>query len=294
MAKKYLMINDFSLRQYNSMRLPAYAESAYIPYDVSGLDEMFTNNYLEESIILGNGSNVIFSKEKCETPVVVTNFLNNIKFEGECIIADCGVSLSQLAWYALEHSVAGFEYLEDIPGFVGGGLYMNAGTYDDCIENLVQSVTIYDYKEKQTRVLMREELMPFWNRRDSYFQHYPCFIIQSTFFANRLGVYERILSKMLELKEKRYLKQPRNYPSAGSAFKRPYINGEPKYIWQLFDLAGLRGFRIGDAQVSEKHPGFIVNRGNATGKEVIELMNYCKMKVWERFRIQIEEEWRIL
>ena len=272
MAKQYMMVKDFSLYQYNSMRLSAYA-TAYIPYDTSGIDEMFADNSLEDAIVLGNGSNVIFSKERCEAPVILTNLLKNIKFAGECIVADCGVSLSQLAWYALEHSVSGFEYLEDIPGFVGGGLFMNAGTYDSCIGDLVHSVKIYDYRKKQTRVLMRDDLLPFWDKRDSFFQHYPCFIIQCSFIANRLGAYESILSKMIELKERRFLKQPRNYPSAGSAFKRPYINGEPKYIWQLFDIAGLRGFRIGDAQVSEKHPGFIVNRGNATGKDVIDLMN---------------------
>ena len=90
------------------------------------------------------------------------------------------------------------------------------------------------------------------------------------------------------------MKQPRNYPSAGSVFKRPYVNGEPKYIWKLLDEVGLRGYRIGGAQVSEKHPGFIVNVGNATGKDVVDLMNYCKQAVWDKYGIKIEEEWRIV
>lgn len=294
MKKRYLMINDFPLKQYNSMSIQAYANTVFIPFDANGISELLSDNSLNDSIILGKGSNVIFAHERYDTPIILTDFLNKIEYHDESIISECGVSLSQLSWFALANSVPGFEFLEDIPGSVGGGLYMNAGTYENCMGDMVHSVMVYDYNEDRTKVLTKDELAPFWKKRDSYFQHHPYFIIQCTFAAGKTADYETILSTMLELKKKRYLKQPRNFPSAGSVFKRPYINGEPKYIWQLFDAAGLRGYSIGDAQVSEKHPGFIINRGNATGKDIIDLMNHCKTVVKDQFGIQIEEEWKIV
>lgn len=171
---------------------------------------------------------------------------------------------------------------------------MNAGTYENCIGDLVRSVMIYDYFDNKTKEITKDEIQPFWKKLDSYFQHHPCFIIRCTFEAGEKGEYENILSKMLEIKKRRYLKQPRNIPSAGSVFKRPCVNGEPRYIWQLFDLAGLRGYTIGGAQVSEKHPGFIVNTGNASGEEIINLMNHCKIIIYKQYGIQLEEEWKII
>ena len=138
-------------------------------------------------------------------------------------------------------------------------------------------------------------LAPFWGKRDSYFLHNNCFVISCRLKGKGVsGSYQDILEGMIQIKRNRYSKQPRNFPSAGSVFKRPYYNGEPRYIWKLFDEAGLRGFRIGDAQVSEKHPGFIVNLGNATGEDMLALLNHCKGVVMDRFGIAIEEEWKII
>ena len=294
MSEKYLTINDFSLKQYNSMGLQACAEIVYVPVEISGISQLFKEHQLAEFITLGKGSNIILSQDRYATPFILTNLLNNLEYNGEYIVAECGTTLSQLSWFALEKSVPGFEFLEDIPGSVGGALFMNAGTYEDCIGNLVHSVMIYDYTDGQTKELKKDDISSFWGKRDSYFQHHPCFIVKVVFEANSTGNYEDILDKMLDIKKKRYLKQPREYPSAGSVFKRPYVNGEPRYIWKLFDEAGLRGYRIGDAQVSEKHPGFIVNIGNATGKDIVELMNYCKQVVFDKYGIRIEEEWKIV
>lgn len=248
----------------------------------------------ERPIILGKGSNTIFQHEIVETPVIITDLMRSIEFRNNSIICDCGVSLSSLSWFALEHSITGFEFLEDIPGAVGGGLYMNAGTYEDTIGKLVDSVLIYDSERKETRTIQRDELSMGWGKRESCFQHNPWFIIQCCFKATERKEYDQILSVMLETKEKRYLKQPREYPSAGSVFKRPYVNGEPKYVWKLLDEAGLRGYRIGGAQVSEKHPGFIINADNASGQDVVDLMNHCKETVMNVFGIEIEEEWKII
>lgn len=294
MNNEYIRIDHLSLKPYNTMGVAACANHAFFPYTVKGCQQVFHDIPAERPIILGKGSNTIFQHTIIETPVIITDLMRSIEYCNDIIICDCGVSLSSLSWFALEHGITGFEFLEDIPGAVGGGLYMNAGTYEDTIGELVESVLAYDMERDETRTIQRDELAAGWGKRESCFQHNPWFIIQCCFRAIEHREYDQILSMMLETKKKRYLKQPRDYPSAGSVFKRPYVNGEPKYVWKLLDEAGLRGYRIGGAQVSEKHPGFIVNADNATGQDVVNLMNYCKRTVMDKFGIEIEEEWKIV
>lgn len=294
MPKEYLIAHQVSLKPYNTMRIEAKAETVYMPYSVKGAADLMEDVRDESAPVIGNGSNIIFAEEDYQSPMILTSLMKQITMEGERIVAQCGVSLSELAWFALEHSIPGFEFLEDIPGSVGGALYMNAGTYDNCIGDLVSSVTVYDLTEKRVTELAKNQLAKEWKKRDSYFQHHKTMILQCTFEAAGKDDYLSIFDRMFEIKKKRFVKQPRNYPSAGSVFKRPYINGEPRYIWQLMDESGLRGYRIGDAQVSEKHPGFIVNTGDASGKDIVCLMNHCKAVIRDKFGICIEEEWKIL
>ncbi len=294
MNHEYIRTDNLQLKPYNTMGIAAYAEHAFFPYTVNGCRQVFRDLPDENPVILGKGSNTIFRYAVVERPVIITELMRNIEYRDNSILCDCGVSLSRLSWFALEHSVTGFEFLEDIPGAVGGGLSMNAGTYENSIGKLADSVLIYDIERDEIREIQRDEMMEEWGYRESCFQHKPWFIIQCRFSNAEHKDYEKILSAMLETKKKRYLKQPRNYPNAGSVFKRPYVNGEPRYIWELLDKAGLRGYRIGDAQVSEKHPGFIVNAGDTTGEDVVNLMNHCKNVVFDLFGIRIEEEWKIV
>ena len=294
MNKEYIAIKDFNLKQYNSFEIASNAKDVFFPYSPNGVKELFSELNNTNPVILGNGTNTIFANEICTRPVIITSFLNDISIDNDIITVGSGVSLSNLSWFALEKSRTGFEYLEDIPGTVGGALYMNAGTYDDNIGNSVHSVMIYDFETKQVMTLDKQRLYPFWAKRDSYFQHFPCFIIACQLEAMLTDTYENILNRILTIKQKRYLKQPRNYPNAGSVFKRPYVKGEPCYVWKLIDDAGLRGYRIGDAQVSDKHPGFIVNVGKATGKDVVDLMNYCKQIINQKYNIELEQEWIIV
>ncbi len=294
MKNEYIKINNLPLKQYNTMGIAAYADHAYFPYTKEGCAEVFRDVHAENPIILGKGSNTIFQHEIVAAPVIITELMRNIEYKNNTIVCECGVSLSRLSWFALEHSISGFEFLEDIPGAVGGGLSMNAGTYEETIGKLADSVLIYDAKKDDIRTVERDELSMGWGKRESCFQHKPWFIIQSCFKAAEHKEYDQILTEMLEIKKKRYMKQPREYPNAGSVFKRAYVNGEPKYIWKLLEEAGLRGYSIGGAQVSEKHPGFIINAGNATGEDVVDLMNHCKKTVMNMFGIEIEEEWKIV
>lgn len=296
MNRRYCIVNSANLKKYNTMHLDAYADSLIVPFCESGAIEALKDFDDDEIVVIGNGSNIIFSKPRYEKPVLTTILLNNIEYKNNEIVAESGVSLSRLAWFALEHNIEGFEYLEDIPGSVGGALFMNAGTNDGNIGSQVVSVTVFDYGSKEKITLAEDKLSSFWGYRDSFFRHHRCFIFSCKMRADKQneGDYQAILEKVTSIKRNRYLKQPRNYPSAGSVFKRPYIDGKPMYIWKLFDEAGLRGFRIGDAQVSDKHPGFIVNLGSATGEDVLKLLNHCKRTVMDKFGVAIEEEWKII
>lgn len=293
--KGYSILRDMDLKQFNSMRIQANAKTLYIPYTRDGLINVcrkLSNNL--NTIWIGKGSNVIFQKENYDTPIVSTIMFNDIQYKEGLIHVSCGMSLSELAWYALAKGISGYEFLEDIPGSVGGALYMNAGTYDDTISDLVDSVEVYDRKTDKCYILYANELNSYWGKRKSYFSNGDYTIISCCMRVDSFEKPSIIIDKMLEIKKRRYEKQPREFPSAGSVFKRPYVNGEPRYVWKLLSETGLRGFRVGDAQVSEKHPGFIVNVGNCSGSELLALLNICKNKVLERYNIHLEEEWKIV
>lgn len=293
--KGYSILRDMDLKQFNSMRIHANAEILYIPYTREGLVAVcrkLSNN--PKTIWIGKGSNIIFQRENYDAPIVSTVMLSDIQYNEGLFQVDCGTPLSELAWYALTKGITGYEFLEDIPGSVGGALCMNAGTYDDTISDLVDSVEVYNQKTDSCVTLSAKELTPFWGKRKSYFSRGNCTIISCCLRADCFEKPSIIMDKMLEIKKRRYEKQPREYPSAGSVFKRPYVNGEPRYVWKLLSETGMRGFRVGDAQVSEKHPGFIVNVGSCSASDVITLLNICKDKVLERYNIHLEEEWMIV
>lgn len=291
----YCVLQDVDLKHFNSMQIHANAETLYIPYTYEGMLAVCRElSDATHTIWIGKGSNTIFRKENYCEPIVCTAMFNEISYADQCFTVASGTSLSELAWYALSKGITGYEFLEDIPGSVGGALCMNAGTYNDMIGDLVLSAEVYNRKTNTCEHLSAEELKPYWGKRKSLFSGGDYIVINCRLRADRTENPTAIMNSMLEIKKKRYEKQPREYPSAGSVFKRPYVNGEPRYVWTLLTETGLRGMRIGDAQVSEKHPGFIVNTGNCSGKDVVDLVNTCKREVLEKYNIQLEEEWIIV
>lgn len=295
MDNEFFLLKNVDLCKYNTMKVHSNAEQLYLPYTALGLIQLcerFLN--ISEMLILGKGSNTIFASKKYHKPIICTNLLSNLEYRNGKFIVQCGTTLSELAWYAMEKSVCGYEFLEDIPGSVGGALFMNAGTYNDTISQLVNSVTVYDFEQRNVCTLTEKELLPYWGKRESYFQSNNCCILECTLKADSIGEQADILDRMLEIKKNRYAKQPREYPNAGSVFKRPHIDGKPIYVWELLEKVGLRGYRVGGACVSEKHPGFIVNIDDCSGEELMTLLEHCKVKVKEKFDIELEEEWRII
>jgi UDP-N-acetylmuramate dehydrogenase len=233
--------------------------------------------------MMGNGSNLLVDDKGYKGCILqVGNHMSKIEVKGTRLIAQSGTLLSKLANVALEAGLAGLEFASGIPGSVGGAVVMNAGAYDGQMMNVVEQVKVLDEKGKE--VIFTNEEMEF-GYRFSILKQKPYIVTEVTFLL-ALGNLEDIRKKQDNYTKTRTEKQPLTYPSAGSTFKRP----DGYYVGKLIMDVGLKGFAIGDAQVSEKHCGFIINRGNATAKDVKELIAYIQKEVNDRFSVMLEPE----
>ena len=238
--------------------------------------------------ILGKGSNVLFADEGYPGVVIeIGAGMEKVERIGDTgIRAQAGVSLSALAAFAAREGLSGLEFAGGIPGTLGGAVTMNAGAYGGEMKDVIVSAKVMD-KEGAVQELSCEELQLGY--RTSIVQKKQLVVLEAEFLL-KPGTTEEIQNTMKELNAKRREKQPLEYPSAGSTFKRP----EGYFAGKLIEDAGLRGYRVGDAQVSEKHCGFVVNRGKATCAEVIQLIEDVQKEVKEQFGVQLEPEVRII
>lgn len=237
-------------------------------------------------IVVGKCSNLLFPDGTFEGAVILTEGIKGLSISNGIISAFCGETLSALATFACENSVSGFEFSHGIPGCIGGGVFMNAGAYGGDISRIFVSGRFIN-KDLEIITLSAEE-MQFGYRKSVMTNNE--LILVSASFKGENGSKEEILQKMNELMAKRRASQPLQYPSCGSAFKRP----EGHFAGVLIEQCGLKGKSIGGAQVSEKHAGFVVNKGNATATDVIELLNYVSDKVFEQTGVRLEPEIRII
>ena len=225
--------------------------------------------------ILGNGSNLLVSDDGFRGMVILTMGLNKIElFHSDTIICQAGISLSHLCSFAYKHSLGGLEFAFGIPGSVGGAIYMNAGAYGGEIKDVIDSVEFID---EQGKLQSLQNASLDFSYRHSFFSDTNNIILCGTFRLKK-AVKTEIRGKMDDYLARRKSKQPLELPSAGSTFKRP----EGNYASALIEQCGLKGYTVGGAQVSEKHSGFIVNRGNATCADICELIAYVKQKVYDK------------
>jgi len=233
--------------------------------------------------VMGNGSNLLVDDKGYQGCIlqVGTNF-SEIKVSGSKIFAQSGALLSKLSNVALEAGLTGLEFASGIPGSVGGAMVMNAGAYDGQMKNIVQTVRVLDDAGKEL-VFTKEEME--FGYRTSILKRNP-YLVTEVVFALTKGNKEEIKKKQEGFTKSRIEKQPLTYPSAGSTFKRP----EGFFVGKLIMDAGLKGYAIGDAQVSEKHCGFVINRGNATSKDVKDLIAYIQKEINEKFSVMLEPE----
>ena len=233
--------------------------------------------------VLGNGSNILVSDEGFPGVVLeIADKMSDIRVEGECIIAQAGALMSKIARVAYENELTGFEFAAGIPGTIGGGVVMNAGAYGGELKQVVTAVTVLD---KVGSLLELDNATMEFGYRTSAIKNHP-FIVTEVRIQLRAGDKAVIKATMDDLAAKRREKQPLEYASAGSTFKRP----EGYFAGKLIMDAGLRGYQVGGAQVSEKHCGFVINRGSATAVEVKQLMNHVQTEVKNQFGVDLEPE----
>lgn len=234
-------------------------------------------------LVMGNGSNLLVSDRGYAGVVLqIGPRMQQIRLEGDRMIVQAGALMSQVAKAAYEQELTGFEFACGIPGTIGGGVVMNAGAYGGELSQVVSQVKVID---REGNVLeLDNETMEFGYRTSAIKSH-PFTVVEVT-LQLAPGEREAIRSRMNELAAKRREKQPLEYPSAGSTFKRP----EGYYAGELIMKSGLRGYQIGGARVSDKHCGFIINTGNATYEDVRDLIAYVQERVKACFGVDLEPE----
>ena len=241
------------------------------------------------TVLAGGASNILFPDDASELCVIFTKKITvPLSFEEQTVRVGCGVMLPVLASEAARRGFSGLEFASGIPGTVGGALYMNAGAYGGETGRIVRSVTVLSKKTKAFSVLTREECA-FAYRHTVFSENRDRIAVEAVFELQK-GNPEEIAAKCAELKKMRREKQPLEYPSCGSAFKRP----EGHFAGKLIEDCGLKGYAVGGAAVSEKHAGFIINRGGATSRDVCGLIAEVQRIVLEKTGVRLEPEIEIL
>lgn len=236
-------------------------------------------------VVIGKGSNILVRDEGIKGVVIhIGDGLSSVEVEGQSIYAQAGATLASVASAALRESLTGMEFAHGIPGSMGGGIMMNAGAYGGELKDIVKRVR---YMDGEGNILETEDCR--FAYRHSRFEEEKS-IILGAYLSLEKGEKEAIAGKMKLLSEKRMASQPLDKPSAGSTFKRPATG----YAAAMIDECGLKGLRVGDAQVSEKHAGFIVNLGNASFADIKALMEKVQEEVFGRFGVMLEPEVRII
>ncbi len=276
---------DFDLSGASSFKIGGKARFAAFPKsadEASNLIKHARENGFR-TLFIGNGSNILFDSGYIDALIIFTSKMSSVFSDGEKLTADCGASLSSLCASARENSLSGLEFAYGIPGTLGGAVYMNAGAYGGEMADIVESVSALRLSDLTEIIFTKEELA--FSYRHSVFSGGGYLILSSTLLL-KSGNRSEISQKMSELMQKRRDKQPLEFPSAGSTFKRPV----GAFAAELIEKAGLKGSRVGGAEVSKKHAGFIINRGGATSDDVLALIEKVKRTVNERFGIILETE----
>lgn len=247
----------------------------------------YLDEYKIPFFILGNGSNLLVSDSGYRGVIIdLSEGFDDISVSGNFIFTQAGAMLSRVSAFARDNSLTGMEFASGIPGSIGGAVFMNAGAYGGEMKDIVDTVTVMDYSGNI--FALKNSDMDFGYRHSVVEEKK--LIVLSTVLRLSKGDRSIITGRMKELGESRISKQPLEYPSAGSTFKRP----EGYFAGKLIMDAGLRGKSIGGAQVAEKHCGFIINKGGATAKDIAQLIRYVQNEVKCMFGVSIEPEVRFL
>lgn len=243
----------------------------------------YTQDNNIKHMIIGKGSDLLFSDKEYEGVIFSLEGLNNISMNGIEVKAQAGVSLIHLSYQCARTGLSGFEFAGGIPGSVGGGVFMNAGAYKYCIADIFKEARILN--EDNEIITLNKEDMCF-DYRTSILQKHPDWILLDATFTMTPKDPKEIIAVLNKRKEKRMSTQPWDFPSAGSVFRNP----DEKGAWKYIDECGLRGYEIGGAQVSPKHSNFIVNNGYASAMDILELILLVEKTVFDKFKIELRKE----
>ncbi len=281
---------DESMKKHTTMQVGGTCDCLVLPESIEEIQKVVS--YAKENhipyYVIGNGSNLLVKDEGIRGLVIkIGPKFSSVSVEDEKIIASSGVGTPRVAQVAKKHALTGLEFACGIPGTVGGCVRMNAGAYGGEMKDVVESVTYLDSDGNIKKILNKD--MEF-DYRHSVFGNHKDWIILSVTFALKKGDVEEI-SKLMESNAlARRTKQPLEYPNFGSVFKRP----TGYFVGKLVQDSGLRGYQIGGAQVSQKHTGFIINTGNATCQDVLDLIRYVQDTVYEKFNVKLQTEVEII
>lgn len=273
---------NISLKKYNTYRIDILAKYMVFPKNAKELIELInfarTNNI--KYMVLGNGSNVIFNTTYYDGIIIKLDNFNNMTIKGNKVYAEAGCSLIKLAISTINAGLSGLEFACGIPGTVGASISMNAGAYNLDISNSLESISVLT---PQNKIITLNKKNLEFSYRDSFLKRKPDYVVLSANFLLKEGNREEMLLQMEERKKRRKDTQPLEYPSAGSVFRNP----PSMYAGELIEKCNLKGYCIGDATVSTKHANFIVNKGNATGKDIVSLINKIKEEVKNKYKIEL-------
>lgn len=285
------VLQDEPMSRHTTFRIGGPAKRMAFPSSREQLVLLmsFAKDYGANPLVIGNGSNLLVPDEGLDRLVIDTSAnLNRVeRGSGNTVLADAGATLARTADLACKSGLTGLEFAHGIPGTVGGGVCMNAGAYGGEMKQVLRSAAVL-FPEEGIRTLAGEELA--FSYRHSLLTDRPDAVVLRAVLTLEAGEPAAIREKMDELMARRKASQPLEYPSAGSTFKRP----EGYYAAALIDQCGLKGLTVGGAQVSEKHAGFVINRGGATCADVTALMTEIQKRVWEATGVRLEPEVKVI
>lgn len=284
-----MVLKDELMSKHTSFKIGGKADYLALPRNVEELKEVLVwcKKTGTPYFVMGNGTNLLVKDKGIRGVVVkISDNFSDVSVEEDCIEAGAGILLSKLSRIALKHELSGMEGLSGIPGTLGGAVVMNAGAYGYEIKDIFVNCMVLN-EDGDTEIFTKEKMD--FGYRETVLQGSGKVVLSVKLKLNK-GKYGDIKALMDDFTQRRQAKQPLSQPSAGSVFKRP----AGYYAGKLIEDAGLKGYRIGDAQVSEKHAGFIVNLGNATADDVLKLIEHIKATVYEKFGVQLEPEVKIV
>lgn len=281
------LYKDFQLTNYNTLKIKAKAKLFYLPDNTGEMISLFKKYKDDTPIVIGNGSNILFSSQIIKTPLIYTGNIKSIALKQNNVIeVSLGAKTQTLSKFAYEKGLSGFEFLIGIPASLGGAIYMNAGCHGKSIQDNLISAKIYDIENDKIITLEKKELD--FSYRNSILKQKP-YILLSAKFSLQKGKKEEIKSKMDEYLIFRKNRQPNlSLPNAGSVFKNP--KNSDLSAGALIDACNLRGYEKGDCKVYENHCNFIINKGNATSIDYTNIVFDIYSKVKEKFNIELEPE----